>query len=189
MKPDIHPVYRTVVFHDTSVNEYVKVGSTIKTEREIELDGVTYPYVTIDVSSKSHPFIPVDRKRLIAKVAPHASRNVLVILSALNGVNEMQVLNSLRNAKQRHPDCQIVKRKGRLYVICKTNPRFKAVQGRKKTLKPTVQESSAYQEGAHFLLPTGFCAGQRKNIVEGKFALTGNHFCSWTLCSLSTCGD
>ncbi|MCD3082429.1 50S ribosomal protein L31, partial [Salmonella enterica subsp. enterica serovar Enteritidis] len=33
MKPDIHPVYRTVVFHDTSANEYVKVGSTIKTER------------------------------------------------------------------------------------------------------------------------------------------------------------
>ncbi|ETC73696.1 50S ribosomal protein L36, partial [Salmonella enterica subsp. enterica serovar Cerro str. 5569] len=47
----------------------------------------------------------------------------------------MQVLNSLRNAKQRHPDCQIVKRKGRLYVICKTNPRFKAVQGLKKALK------------------------------------------------------
>lgn len=44
----------------------------------------------------------------------------------------MQVLNSLRSAKQRHRDCQIVKRKGRLYVICKSNPRFKAVQGRKK---------------------------------------------------------
>ncbi|OFV59825.1 50S ribosomal protein L36, partial [Klebsiella pneumoniae] len=29
-------------------------------------------------------------------------------------------------------DCQLVKRKGRLYVICKSNPRFKAVQGRKK---------------------------------------------------------
>ncbi|MCP6558855.1 50S ribosomal protein L36 [Klebsiella pneumoniae] len=26
----------------------------------------------------------------------------------------------------------MVKRKGRLYVICKSNPRFKAVQGRKK---------------------------------------------------------
>ncbi|MGU3845553.1 50S ribosomal protein L36, partial [Vibrio diabolicus] len=25
-------------------------------------------------------------------------------------------------------DCQIVKRRGRLYVICKANPRFKAVQ-------------------------------------------------------------
>lgn len=35
---------------------YFKIGSTIKTDREIELDGVTYPYVTIDVSSKSHPF-------------------------------------------------------------------------------------------------------------------------------------
>ncbi|ELY4300346.1 type B 50S ribosomal protein L36 [Cronobacter turicensis] len=44
----------------------------------------------------------------------------------------MQVLNSLRSAKARHPHCQIVRRKGRLYVICKTNPRFKAVQGRKK---------------------------------------------------------
>ncbi|WP_149025662.1 50S ribosomal protein L31 [Escherichia coli] len=36
--------------------------STLKSARlskqtgEIELDGVTYPYVTIDVSSKSHPF-------------------------------------------------------------------------------------------------------------------------------------
>ncbi|MCD9248995.1 50S ribosomal protein L36 [Escherichia coli] len=29
----------------------------------------------------------------------------------------MKVLNSLRTAKERHPDCQIVKRKGRLYVI------------------------------------------------------------------------
>ncbi len=57
MKPNIHPEYRTVVFHDTSVDEYFKIGSTIKTDREIELDGVTYPYVTIDVSSKSHPVL------------------------------------------------------------------------------------------------------------------------------------
>ncbi len=41
MKPNIHPEYRTVVFHDTSVDEYFKIGSTIKTDREIELDGVT----------------------------------------------------------------------------------------------------------------------------------------------------
>lgn len=56
MKPDIHPHYRTVVFHDTSVDEFFKVGSTIKTDREIELDGQTYPYITLDVSSKSHPY-------------------------------------------------------------------------------------------------------------------------------------
>ncbi len=41
----------------------------------------------------------------------------------------MQVLNSLKTAKQRHPDCQVVKRRGRYYVICKSNPRFKARQG------------------------------------------------------------
>ncbi len=40
----------------------------------------------------------------------------------------MKVVSSLKSAKKRHPDCQIVKRKGKLYVICKTNPKFKARQ-------------------------------------------------------------
>ncbi|KAA8676698.1 type B 50S ribosomal protein L36 [Vibrio gigantis] len=40
----------------------------------------------------------------------------------------MKVVKSLKSARSRHPDCQIVKRRGRHYVICKTNPRFKAVQ-------------------------------------------------------------
>lgn len=44
----------------------------------------------------------------------------------------MQLLSSLRSAKNRHRDCKVVRRKGRIYVICKSNPRFKAVQGRKK---------------------------------------------------------
>ncbi len=44
----------------------------------------------------------------------------------------MQVLSSLRSAKNRHPDGKVVRRRGRIYVICKSNPRFKAVQGRKK---------------------------------------------------------
>jgi large subunit ribosomal protein L36 len=41
----------------------------------------------------------------------------------------MKVVSSLKSAKKRHPDCQVVRRKGRLYVICKSNPRFKARQG------------------------------------------------------------
>ncbi|WP_435631280.1 type B 50S ribosomal protein L36 [Carnimonas bestiolae] len=45
----------------------------------------------------------------------------------------MQVLSSLKSAKKRHPDCQVVKRRGRLYVVCKSNPRFKAVQGRARS--------------------------------------------------------
>ena len=44
----------------------------------------------------------------------------------------MHVVNSLKSAKNRHRDCQVVKRRGRLYVICKSNPRFKARQGRGK---------------------------------------------------------
>jgi large subunit ribosomal protein L36 len=44
----------------------------------------------------------------------------------------MKVLSSLSSAKARHPDCQVVKRRGRVYVICKANPRFKAVQGKIK---------------------------------------------------------
>lgn len=82
MKPNIHPEYRTVVFHDTSVDEYFKIGSTIKTDREIELDGVTYPYVTIDVSSKSHPFYTGKLKQWHQKEMLHDSPNVLVVLLA-----------------------------------------------------------------------------------------------------------
>ena len=44
----------------------------------------------------------------------------------------MQVVSSLKSAKKRSPDCQIVKRRGRVYVICKSNPRLKAVQGKVK---------------------------------------------------------
>ena len=31
--------------------------------------------------------------------------------------------------KKRSEDCKIVRRKGRLYVICKKNPKFKTRQG------------------------------------------------------------
>ncbi len=56
MKEGIHPHYRPVIFHDTSADHYFKVGSTIKTERTIEFEGETYPYVTLDVSSQSHAY-------------------------------------------------------------------------------------------------------------------------------------
>ncbi|BBC22872.1 MULTISPECIES: type B 50S ribosomal protein L36 [Pseudanabaena] len=41
----------------------------------------------------------------------------------------MKVVSSLRSAKTRHKDCKVVRRRGRIYVICKTNPKFKARQG------------------------------------------------------------
>ena len=41
----------------------------------------------------------------------------------------MKVLSSLKSAKKRHLHCKVVPRRGRVYVINKTNPRFKARQG------------------------------------------------------------
>ena len=47
----------------------------------------------------------------------------------LQSFYSMKVLSSLASAKRRHADCQVVKRKGTVYVICKSNPKFKARQG------------------------------------------------------------
>lgn len=44
-------------------------------------------------------------------------------------LSSMKVLTSLKSAKNRHKDCKVVRRRGRVYVICKTNPKFKARQG------------------------------------------------------------
>jgi len=41
----------------------------------------------------------------------------------------MKVRSSLKSLKGRHRDCKLVRRKGRIYVINKTDPRFKARQG------------------------------------------------------------
>jgi large subunit ribosomal protein L36 len=41
----------------------------------------------------------------------------------------MKIRHSLKSVKARHKDCRIVRRKGKVYVINKTNPRFKARQG------------------------------------------------------------
>jgi large subunit ribosomal protein L36 len=44
-------------------------------------------------------------------------------------VETMKVRSSLKSLKARHSGCQLVRRKGRLYVINKKDPRFKARQG------------------------------------------------------------
>ncbi|MBL8575394.1 MAG: type B 50S ribosomal protein L36 [Hyphomicrobiaceae bacterium] len=41
----------------------------------------------------------------------------------------MKIKNSLKSLRTRHRDNRLVRRKGRVYVINKTNPRFKARQG------------------------------------------------------------
>ena len=41
----------------------------------------------------------------------------------------MKIANSLKTLKSRHKACKVVRRRGRMYVINKVNPRFKARQG------------------------------------------------------------
>ena len=41
----------------------------------------------------------------------------------------MKVANSLKTLKKRDRNCRVIRRRGRLYVINKKNPRFKARQG------------------------------------------------------------
>ena len=57
MKKEIHPEYREVLFHDTGVDKYFLIQSTLETTetREWE-DGKTYPYYPVEISSESHPF-------------------------------------------------------------------------------------------------------------------------------------
>jgi large subunit ribosomal protein L36 len=41
----------------------------------------------------------------------------------------MKIRNSLKSLKDRHRDNRVIRRRGRTYVINKTNRRFKARQG------------------------------------------------------------
>jgi large subunit ribosomal protein L36 len=47
----------------------------------------------------------------------------------IEGVRAMKVRNSLKSLRSRHRNNRLVRRKGRVYVINKTNRRFKARQG------------------------------------------------------------
>ncbi len=57
MKKGIHPEnYRLVVFKDMS-NDYTFITrSCVNTRENIEIDGVTYPLVKLEISNTSHPF-------------------------------------------------------------------------------------------------------------------------------------
>lgn len=45
------------------------------------------------------------------------------------GVRPMKIRNSLKSLRARHRDNQLVRRKGRVYIINKVQKRFKARQG------------------------------------------------------------
>lgn len=56
MRANIHPSYQEVLFHDTNADVHFVIRSTLQPKQTREFEGKTYPYVTLDISSASHPF-------------------------------------------------------------------------------------------------------------------------------------
>lgn len=68
-----------------------------------------------------------------AGVGPYVPRSSADEVSGITFIyaeeRAMKIRNSLKSAKLREKGCRIVRRRGRVYVINKRNPRFKARQG------------------------------------------------------------
>ncbi|MFD2550629.1 type B 50S ribosomal protein L31 [Bizionia sediminis] len=57
MKKEIHPEnYRVVAFKDMSNDDVFLTKSTARTNETLEVDGVEYPLVKMEISRTSHPF-------------------------------------------------------------------------------------------------------------------------------------
>lgn len=59
MKQGIHPHDGVVAFRDRSTGHVMVTRSTLagrSVERRVEVDGVSYPAIDVDISSDSHPF-------------------------------------------------------------------------------------------------------------------------------------
>lgn len=57
MKKDIHPEnYRVVAFKDMSNDDIFLTKSTAETAETVEVDGVEYPLVKMEISRTSHPY-------------------------------------------------------------------------------------------------------------------------------------
>ena len=57
MKKDIHPEnYRLVAFKDMSNDDVFLTKSTADTNETMEVDGVEYPLIKMEISRTSHPY-------------------------------------------------------------------------------------------------------------------------------------
>ncbi len=57
MKKGIHPEnYRMVAFKDMSNEDVFLTRSTANTKETLEVDGVKYPLIKLEISRTSHPF-------------------------------------------------------------------------------------------------------------------------------------
>ena len=79
MKPEIHPNYRDVVFHDTSADEYFIIGSTLNTSETMrEMVKLTLTLLLI-LHLLHTPFIQGSSRLQVLKVE---LRNLIVVLDS-----------------------------------------------------------------------------------------------------------
>lgn len=66
MRKDIHPKNNLVVFKDGSNGAMFLTKSTLNSKETIKyIDGKEYPLITVEITSKSHPFILVSKSLLM----------------------------------------------------------------------------------------------------------------------------
>lgn len=56
MQRDTHPSYQPVVFRDQATGELILTRSTATSDQTIDYQGKTYPLISADITSYSHPF-------------------------------------------------------------------------------------------------------------------------------------
>ena len=56
MKHGIHPSYAPVAFRDKSGDLTFVSSSTLTSSETVDIDGVTYPVIDVEISTASHPF-------------------------------------------------------------------------------------------------------------------------------------
>ena len=86
--------------------------------------------------------VAIEQDGVVIETLPNAMfrvelENGHILLCNISGKMRMHFIHILlgdrvkveTSIKKRSEDCKIVRRKGRLYVICKKNPKFKMRQG------------------------------------------------------------
>jgi large subunit ribosomal protein L36 len=73
---------------------------------------------------------PLTSSGLTARTRHLSNLGALAFFARSNlGHETMKIRNSLKSLRSRHRDNQLVRRKGRVYIINKTQKRYKARQG------------------------------------------------------------
>ena len=78
MKKEIHPEsYRLVAFKDMSNDDIFITKSTVETKETIEVEGVEYPLVKLEISRTSHPYYTGKSKLIDTAGRLHTSSDLM----------------------------------------------------------------------------------------------------------------